>query len=74
MSYAEDDGYDGYDLSECRKKSSKERWYSANGEIAISDMTDTHLYYAFRKTDDKRLRREILLRLFADYTGVEKND
>ena len=72
MSYAEDEGYDGYDLSEFRKKSSKEQWYSANGEIAISDMTDIHLYYAFRKTDDKRLRREILLRLFAEYAGIEK--
>jgi hypothetical protein len=34
--------------------------------IKISDMTNEHLYYAYRKFDDPRLAREILLRLFAN--------
>ena len=35
-------------------------------KIKINDMTNEHLYYAYRKFDDQRLAREILLRLFAN--------
>jgi hypothetical protein len=33
-------------------------------QLKIADMTDEHLYYAYRKFDDPRLAREVLLRLF----------
>jgi hypothetical protein len=40
-------------------------WTTKDGkELKISEMTDDHLYYAYRKFDDKRLAREMLLRLF----------
>jgi S-formylglutathione hydrolase FrmB len=34
-------------------------------KIMVSQMTDSHLYNAYKKFDDERLAREILLRLFA---------
>jgi hypothetical protein len=37
-----------------------------NTRIKIKDMTNKHLYYAYRKFDDPRLAREVLLRLFAN--------
>jgi len=41
-------------------------WTTKDGRnIKISEMTDSHLYNAYKKFDDERLAREILLRLFA---------
>ena len=33
-------------------------------KIMVSEMTDLHLYNAYKKFDDERLAREMLLRLF----------
>jgi hypothetical protein len=41
------------------------RWMTKDGtSICISDMPDSHLYNAYKKFDDERLAREMLLRLF----------
>ena len=47
------------------QNTTSDRWMTKDGtSICISDMTDSHLYNAYKKFDDERLAREILLRLF----------
>ena len=47
------------------QNTTSDRWMTKDGtSICISDMTDSHLYNAYKKFDDERLAREMLLRLF----------
>lgn len=73
MSFAEDNGYDGYDIEDIGWVRNNDIWVMKGGEeIYISDMEDKHLYYAYRKFNDGRLLREIVLRLFAKSAEVLK--
>ena len=52
----------GYSKS---KPSDSEYWETKNGDlILIEEMSDIHLLNAFKKCKDKRLRDEMLIRLF----------
>lgn len=66
MSWAEDMGFDGYpDLVDIPSTDEDSVWVTKDRkEILISEMTDSHLYFAYRKFNDDRLAREMLLRLF----------
>ena len=70
MSWAEENGVDigfyGYpNLIESYANNQNNIWITKdNQEIRISEMTDSHLYFAYRKFNDNRLAREMLLRLF----------
>lgn len=72
MSYVEDMGFDGYPLP-FEIPCLDDIWVTKDGtEIRISDMEDKHLYFAYRKFNDDRLAREMLLRLFAKSAGITK--
>lgn len=71
MSFAEDAGYDAYDYDDfyC----DIDVWLTKDGtQIKISDMTDRHLYFAYKKTKDERLEEEMLLRMFAKSMEIFK--
>ena len=58
----------GYSLVETSNHSESEYWKTRDGElILISKMTDTHLLNAYKKCKDKRLRNEMLIRLFSEH-------
>ena len=49
------------------KTSDSEYWETKTGDlILIEEMSDSHLLNAFKKCKDKRLRDEMLIRLFAE--------
>jgi hypothetical protein len=73
MSWAIDMGFDGYpDLVDIPSNDADDIWVTKdNQKVRIGKMTDEHLYFAYRKFNDDRLAREMLLRLFKK--GI-KND
>lgn len=75
MSWANDMGFDGYDLDGGFSTSNKgdDTWTTKDGEvIEIKNMSDKHLFNAYRKFNDHTLAREMLLRLFAKSAEVLK--
>ena len=71
MSYAEDNGYDGYDLGEAdwSKATVKELretlWITKESKkIMIKDLDNNHLFNAYMKTGNKTLFKEMVIRLF----------
>ena len=71
MSYAEDNGYDGYDLDEAdwSKSSVKELrenlWQTKEGKkIMVKDLDNNHLFNAYMKTGNETLFKEMVIRLF----------
>ena len=66
MSWAEDNGIDIGDWDDFDQDAlGDDEWLTRNDEvIKISDMTNQHLYNAYRLTGNDRLQREVLLRLF----------
>lgn len=65
MSYAEEMGYDAYDGQFTNYDDSS--WLTAEGNwVLIRDMSDKHLFYAYRKSADERLLKEMMLRLFKE--------
>ena len=64
MSWAEDMGFDGYEVPTDVPKYD-DTWLTKTGEsMRICDMTNDHLYHAYRMFNDHRLHREIILRIF----------
>ena len=72
MSWAEDNEIDIYDPDDFDPDElGEDEWLTRDDEfIKISDMTNQHLYYAYKLTNDKRLQREMMLRLFMKNFGV----
>lgn len=63
MSWAEEMGYDAYDSR--FRHDIDNIWITKEGkELNINQMDDSHLYFAYRKSNDDRLAKEMLLRLF----------
>ena len=55
----------GYALVEAPRDNNCAIWTTkGDKKIMVSEMTDLHLYNAYKKFDDERLAREMLLRLF----------
>ena len=69
MSMSEDYDYDYNDGVYCGGQPHddirKDDWINKNGtSIAIGSMLDSHLLNAYKKTGDKRLFKEMVVRLF----------
>ena len=66
MSWANENMMDIYDPDDFdQDELGDDEWLTRNDEvIKISDMTNQHLYNAYRLTGNDRLQREVLLRLF----------
>jgi hypothetical protein len=63
MSWAEDEGYDGYDHDDLEPG----WWRTRDGKrIKISEMGDKHLLNAYKLTTNEELFEEMVLRLFLD--------
>jgi hypothetical protein len=55
----------GYALVKAPRDNNCAIWTTkGDKKIMVSEMTDLHLYNAYKKFDDERLAREMLLRLF----------
>jgi len=64
MSWADENGI-SIGIPDYKNIIRSDRWVTKDGtSICISDMEDSHLYNAYKKFNDERLAREILLRLF----------
>lgn len=56
---------DAWEAKEARRHFRTEVWTTKDGrEIAINDMEDSHLFNAYKYSQDKLLFREMVLRLF----------
>ena len=56
---------DAWEAKEARRNFRTEVWTTKDGrEIAITDMEDSHLFNAYRHSQDRLLFREMVLRLF----------
>jgi hypothetical protein len=56
---------DAWEANEERVNFRTEVWTTRHGqEIAIRDMDDRHLFYAYKLSQDELLFREMVLRLF----------
>lgn len=67
MSYAEDECIDCYDHDDDKYKTfcSDLLWTTREGErVRIGDMTDSHLFNAYKKTLDDDLFKEMVVRSF----------
>jgi hypothetical protein len=65
MSWAEDNNFDGYEPDYDPDELGADEWLTRDDEVVkISDMTNQHLYNAFKLTGAECLQREIMLRLF----------
>jgi hypothetical protein len=66
MSWAEDEGYDGYDVEDFWDREPG-WWRTRDGrQILISEMDDKHLLNAYKRTGTEELFQEMVLRLFLD--------
>ena len=77
MSYAEDNGYDGYDLGEADfpypsvKELRETLWQTKEGKkIMVKHLDNNHLFNAYMKSGDETLFKEMVIRLFE----MEKNN
>jgi hypothetical protein len=56
-----------WEVQEARNNFRTEVWTTKNGqEIPIKDMEDSHVFNAYRHSQDSLLFREMVLRLFED--------
>jgi len=63
MGWAEEMGYDVYDSR--FRHDADGIWITKDGkEIRIKNMEDSHLLNAYKRFDDERLLREMVVRLF----------
>lgn len=73
MSWAEDNNFDGYEPDYDPDELGEDEWLTRDDEvIKISDMTNQHLYYAYKLTGAECLQREMMLRLFMKNFGGVK--
>ena len=75
MSYAEENGIDvgkpSDDWTKVDRVWVNQQWKTAKGEsIRICDMTNEHLYNAYKKFNDDRLEKEIIGRIFKKVCGL----
>ena len=64
MSYAEDNGID-VGIPDITRSNNGVYWTTKAGDIVrICDMTNEHLYNAYKKFNDDRLEKEIIGRIF----------
>jgi hypothetical protein len=72
MSWANDQGYYAYPPDDSSPRVVHGKWQTKNGEIIkVSDMTDTHLYHAYKKFGDTQLLGEMVMRIFAERIKVK---
>ena len=65
MNWAEENNFDGYEPDYDPDELGEDNWLSRDGTIIkIYEMTNQHLYNAYKLTNDERLQREMMLRLF----------
>ena len=66
MSWAEDNGIDIGDADDFDYGvDNEDEWVTRDGKvIKIAEMTNKHLYNAYKLKSDDRLQREMILRLF----------
>ena len=72
MSWADDQGYYADIPDDSPPRVINRTWKTRHGEIiSVSEMSDTHLYHAYKKFGDSQLLGEMVLRLFAERIKVK---
>lgn len=72
MNFANDQGYYAYITDDSPPRVVYGKWQTKNGQIIkVSDMSDNHLYHAYKKFGDSQLLGEMVMRLFAERIKVK---